>query len=83
MTAVQWLLEELRQLDKKVRSYKRIDYIKKRQSIIKQANEMFEKQIIETWHNGYNNQSPMIDEENCGQQYYSETYKNQKYEKDE
>ena len=75
MTAVEWLNKELYQLDTKVRSYKTIDYIKKRQSIIKQANEMFEKQIIETWHNGYNNQSPMIDEENCGQQYFNETYK--------
>lgn len=37
MTAVQWLLEELKQLDKKVRSYNTIDYIKKRQSIVKQA----------------------------------------------
>ena len=39
------------------------------------ALEMEERQIIETWHNGYNNQSPMIDEENCGQQYFNETYK--------
>ena len=33
MTAVEWLLKELKQLDKKVRSYNTIDYIKKRQSI--------------------------------------------------
>jgi hypothetical protein len=40
-----------------------------------EAKAMEREQIIETWHNGYNNQSPMIDEENCGQQYYIETYK--------
>jgi hypothetical protein len=39
------------------------------------AKEMEKGQIIETWHNGYNNQSPMIDEENCGQNYYNETFK--------
>ena len=43
--------------------------------VFEQAKAMEYEQIIETWHNGYNNQSPMIDEENCGQQYYNETYK--------
>jgi len=43
---------------------------------IEQAKEMQEKQIITSWHNGYENQSPMIDEDNCGQQYYNETFKN-------
>lgn len=38
--------------------------------------EMEEEQIIDTWHNGYNNQSPMIDEKNCGQSYYKENFKN-------
>ena len=70
MTAVEWLLEELKQLDKKVRSYNTIDYIKiikERQSIVKQANEMFEQQIIDaaTW--------GALQE--TGEQYYSETYK--------
>ena len=41
----------------------------------KQAKEMEKQQIIETWHNGYENQSPMIDEDNCGEQYYNENYK--------
>ena len=53
MTAVEWLLKELKQLDKKVRSYNTIDYIKKRQSIVKQANEMFEQQIIDAYDRGY------------------------------
>ena len=44
------------------------------QEDFEQAKEMEKEQIIETWHNGYNNQSPMIDEDNCGQQYYKETY---------
>ena len=35
---------------------------------------MHKEEIIITWHNGYENQSPMIDEDNCGQQYYKETY---------
>lgn len=36
--------------------------------------EMEKKKIIDAWHNGYNNQSPMIDEENCGDMYYNKTY---------
>ena len=40
----------------------------------KDAKEMDIQQKIDAWHNGYNNQSPMIDEDNCGQQYYKETY---------
>ncbi len=35
MTAVEWLNKELYRLDTKVRSYNTIDYIKKRQSIVK------------------------------------------------
>jgi hypothetical protein len=35
---------------------------------------MEKEQIIQSWHNGYNNQSPMIDEENCGNTYYKKTY---------
>lgn len=45
------------------------------QTLLEQAKAMEKEQMIETWHNGYNNQSPMIDEENCGQHYYNETYK--------
>jgi hypothetical protein len=42
--------------------------------ILEQAKEMEEGAIIVSWHKGYDNQSPMIDENNCGQQYYNETY---------
>jgi hypothetical protein len=63
-TAVEWLhyVSKQRELDK-------FDW--------EQAKEMEREQIIGTWHNGYNNQSPMIDEENCGQRYYNETYKSE------
>ena len=39
-----------------------------------QAKQMEKEQIIQSWHNGYNNQSPMIDEENCGNTYYQQNY---------
>ena len=45
-----------------------------RNSIIEQAKAMERGQMITSWHNGYDNQSPMIDEENCGEQYYNETF---------
>ena len=64
-TAVEWI-EEL------IECGASLEQIKK---CLPRAKEIFEDQVIETWHNGYNNQSPMIDEENCGQQYYNETFK--------
>ena len=66
-TAVEWL-EEL------IECGANLEQIKK---CLPRAKEIFEDQVIETWHNGYNNQSPMIDEENCGQQYYNETFKSE------
>ena len=41
---------------------------------IEQAKQIEKEQIIQSWHNGYENQSPMIDEDNCGQTYYTQTY---------
>ena len=38
------------------------------------AKEMHKQEIINTWYNGYINQSPMIDEENCGEKFYQETF---------
>ena len=64
-TAVEWLIEIFNITNVKLSHHT---------LIIEQAKEMEKEQIIETWHNGYNNQSPMIDEENCGQQYYNETF---------
>ena len=42
--------------------------------LLKQAKAMHKEEIIITWHKGYNNLSPMIDEDNCGDKYYNETY---------
>jgi hypothetical protein len=65
-SAVEWLFE---QLDISQGYESAIE-------IFQQAKEMEKQQIVETWHNGYENQSPMIDEDNCGEQYYNETFKN-------
>ena len=65
VTAVEWLFNDY--VDKGVITIEAID----------KALKMEKEQIIETWHKGYNNQSPMIDEDNCGQQYYNETYLHQ------
>ena len=43
-------------------------------TIMKHYNEMYKQEILDAWHNGYDNQSPMIDEENCGEQYYNEIF---------
>ena len=37
------------------------------------AKEMHKQEIINAWYNGYI--SPMVDEENCGEQFYKETFK--------
>ena len=52
-TAVEWLNKELYQLDTKVRSYKTIDYIKKRQSIIQQALELEKEQNQNEFERGF------------------------------
>lgn len=44
--------------------------------VFEQAKQIEKAQIIQSWHNGYENQSPMIDEDNCGQTYYTQTYCN-------
>ena len=38
------------------------------------AKAMHKEEIITTWHKGYDNLSPMIDEDNCGDKYYNETF---------
>jgi hypothetical protein len=68
VTAVQWLIDKLiteNEVTLKGENYK----------LFELAKEMEKEQIIETWHNGYENKSPMIDEDNCGEQYFNETYK--------
>jgi len=69
MTSIEWL-------EYKTQNTKWIDLtLSERKEIIQQAKEMHKDEIIDAWHNGYNNQSPMIDEENCGEQYYNEKFK--------
>ena len=67
-TAVEWLAEQMTTV-----KWKMSDETD-RNSIIEQAKAMERGQMITSWHNGYDNQSPMIDEENCGEQYYNETF---------
>ena len=44
-----------------------IDQLNEFMPLLEQAKAMHKNEIIESWHNGYNTQSPMIDEENCGE----------------
>ena len=73
LTAVEWLFNELERIDK-VYYRNTIIYTDARKEAYEKAKEMEEGAIIVSWHKGYDNQSPMIDENNCGQQYYNETY---------
>ena len=66
-TSVEWLMNELRN-----HLEMRHNHI---EEILEEAKEMHKQEIINTWYNGYINQSPMIDEENCGEQFYQETFK--------
>ena len=70
-TAVEWLEKEMSFVAQFMR------YPNVREAFLdafNQAKQMEKEQIIRSWHNGYNNQSPMIDEENCGNTYYQQTY---------
>lgn len=69
-TAVEWLEEE-------ISCYASTNPIINNElfiHLLKKTKEREKEQIIRSWHNGYNNQSPMIDEGNCGNTYYNETY---------
>tara|TARA_R110000822_G_scaffold137887_1_gene275355 strand:+ start:195 stop:509 length:315 start_codon:yes stop_codon:yes gene_type:complete len=50
------------------------DQMTRAMEILEQAKAMHKEEIITTWHKGYDNLSPMIDENNCGDKYYNETY---------
>ena len=71
-TAVEWLVEKITNRQNGV--FDGLPYLSVHE-IYNQAKEMEKQQILETWHNGYENQSPMIDEDNCGEQYYNQTFK--------
>jgi hypothetical protein len=69
-TAVEWLEDE-------IKNYWKSGSVMNHElftGLLNIAKRMEKEQIIQSWHNGYNNQSPMIDEENCGNTYYKETY---------
>ena len=68
-TSVEWLIDEILKHEMTFFGTASIPL-----RIIKQAKEMHKEEIVSTWHNGYDNQSPMLDEDNCGEQYYKETY---------
>jgi hypothetical protein len=68
-TAVEWFFDKLNDI---VEFYP--SEFKDVEKAYLQAKQMEKEQIIRSWHNGYNNQSPMIDEENCGNTYYQQTY---------
>ena len=67
-SSVRWIVEELEKFELGTSEF----FFKT--EIINRADRMHKEEIIESWHNGYNNQSPMIDEENCGEQYFKETF---------
>ena len=72
-TAVEWFMEQIG--EKQPNGLYVIDTLEDVVNVFAKAKEMEKQQIVETWHNGYENQSPMIDEDNCGEQYYNETFK--------
>jgi hypothetical protein len=67
MTSVEWLEEKM-----KLSLGNEFQYLV---GFFTLAKEMHKQEVINTWYNGYINQSPMIDEENCGEQFYNETFK--------
>ena len=71
-TAVDFIIDEL--TSKNLLGIFTYEQYKQVEEIFEQAKEMEEGAIIVSWHKGYDNQSPMIDENNCGQQYYEQTY---------
>jgi hypothetical protein len=61
-TAVEWLIENSHIIPK--------NELNKRE-LIKQANEMFERQIKDAWYDGW------IERANEAEQYYNETFKSE------
>ena len=46
-------------------------------ALLEHHKAMHKEEIITTWHKGYDNLSPMIDEENCGDKHYQKTFNQQ------
>ena len=68
MTSIEWLINELYTEMNLSGDGRVLD------EILEEAKEMHKQEIINAWYNGYINQSPMVDEENCGEQFYKETF---------
>jgi hypothetical protein len=73
MTSIEWLIDQIFKQGyfdgNKPLTFTNLDHLQQ------EAKEMHKQEVINTWYNGYINQSPMIDEENCGEQFYNETFK--------
>ena len=69
-TAVEWLYDNL-----KSHFEHDGDLLEVVHMSFEQAKAMQKEQTVTSWYNGWLNQSPMIDEDNCGEQYYNETYR--------
>jgi hypothetical protein len=65
-TAVEWLVEKLKE-------YNHLSYDEK-SWIFEQANEMFEKQIMNAWNNGYRE---FYDGSSTPEDYYNQTFKSE------
>lgn len=76
MTAIEWLIEQIESC--KITMYNDGDRKKLislvDDDLIQKAKQIEKQQIINAWYNGYENQSPMPDEENCGNTYYEQSY---------
>ena len=71
MTAVEWLIEELRG------AHVKGDFIFNgviTSELIEQAKEMEKQQIVDAWNNGFEENRPYVDH---SEDYYNETFKQQ------
>jgi hypothetical protein len=80
-TAVEWLVEQLTEVERKNWINNKILPIGKNSlakqifdGIIEQANEMFEQQITNAWNNGYRE---FYDGSSTPEEYYKETFKSE------
>ena len=74
MTAVEWLVDQLKSTKKKYMGYKNIDIDYK--EIIEQAKEMEKEQIIDAWDDGCY-QSSDFPRTSDAERYYNETFKSE------
>jgi hypothetical protein len=75
-SSIEWLDVELTSLhfDYLTGQVNNSEFNERKKLIMEEAKSMHKEEIITTWHKGYDNLSPMIDEDNCGDKYYKETF---------